>query len=302
MTFKSLVEVRNFSECAKQLGKTQGTVSQQLKELEESLGIELIERNSKSFKLTSQGQIVYNSIGNILQELNAMNTRLAAFSGKEIKKISISASSIPGEYILPKIINSFREKYPDIDFQLKVTNTKQAWQDMAENKTIFIGIGAKMTDDESLFQFLTIGSDNIIILARKNHPIFEEIAQTKLDNVESLLCKYPWIFRESGSANREEFISHISFANNIKIGLELHNNMAILNALENSNALTAISSIAFESLGKDKSLEIIKHTSIPIIHRELYLAMRKETQLNPIEELFWNFIKKIGKSGPNHDN
>jgi DNA-binding transcriptional LysR family regulator len=174
---------------------------------------------------------------------------------------------------------------------------------LQDEKVSFAAIGGFFKNQEKEYESIMIGEDKIEILAREHHPIFEILLKNgtpdlKLSETEliEVLQKYPWIFREAGSANREWFFLNFPFANKIRIGLELQNNLAIINALEHSDALTALSNLILGTLIIGKSIRPLNHPKIPEIRRQLYLVKNKTKQLNDHEQLFWDGVKTLMQS------
>ena len=296
-TFHNLVRLANFSETAKILGKTQGTISQQLKELEDAFGVILIERNSKQFKITPEGTLFETAITTIFQDLDLLTTEISKAQGKEKKKIVVSSSSIPGEYLLPKLITNFQKLDPEVEFDIKITNTQQSLHDLINGEVNFAAVGGLFNYQENDFESKRIGRDELFLIARKDHPIFNRILShnepdpnLSEEDFVKILLEYPWIFREKGSATRELFFEKHAYANSINIALELHNNFAIINTLENSDAITAISKFAYETFQDDREICRIDHPSSSPITRELLLLRRKNESLRSIEQEFWDFV------------
>jgi LysR family transcriptional regulator, transcriptional activator of the cysJI operon len=299
-TFQILVQTKNFSESAKILGKSQGTISQQLKELEEAFGgISLIKRTSKTFNLTATGKIINNEIKNIIKNLNTISDSIKKLQGVESSKINIFSSSIPGEYILPSIFMTFQHQNPDFEFKISISNTNNAIENLFAGKVKFCAVGIISEENQKKVDSINIGSDIINIIAKINHPIFARLEKLKKpvnnNQLNTLLVEYPWIFRESGSATREWFINSVNFADKLNIGLEFQDNLAILNAIESSNALSAISSYMINSENKENRFRVIENNNIPEIGRDFYLVKLKDMHLNELEKKFWDFIEKISK-------
>jgi hypothetical protein len=85
-TFKKLLQYQSFSETAKKLGKTQSAISQQLDQLEQALGVILIERDAKNFKVTAQGEIVIECISKIFANLEEMQNQLVRIATDSQKR------------------------------------------------------------------------------------------------------------------------------------------------------------------------------------------------------------------------
>jgi DNA-binding transcriptional LysR family regulator len=299
-SFRTLVRLKSFSETAIHLKKTQSAISQQLEQLETLLGTKLIVRTSKSFEITEQGRIVQEALDQIFNLFSDMEHKLIESSQHPQQKVTIASSSIPGEYILPQIISEFRKLHSYIDFEIRISNSKEAFQEINNETVTFAAVGGfhhKSTND---FDLCEIGTDQVVIVARKDHPIFKIITEVKRSDKNStdqdildIIIQYPWIFREDGSATIDWFFESIPIKEKLKIGLELHNNTAILNALEKGDALTVLSNIILKSLGSPQKFQAVQHPNLPVINRQLFLVKMKQKSLSQAEELFWNFVNDL---------
>ena len=103
--FISLLQIGSFSECAKLIGKSQGTISNVVNDIEESLGgVELIIRNSKTFEVTEFGRMFASYAQDVLNRTSAIYSEFQQMISSESPtyEINIASSSMPGEFILPK--------------------------------------------------------------------------------------------------------------------------------------------------------------------------------------------------------
>ncbi|GFP78438.1 LysR family transcriptional regulator [Clostridium fungisolvens] len=136
--FLEIVKQGNITKASKKLHIAQPHLSQQLKMLEDELGVKLIERSTRKFQITSAGQILQNRCE---QMIELMDTTL-----KEIKDIkdglngtlSIGTISSEGDTLLLNKIMNFYDKYPGITFDIREGNTKEILKLLTDG---FIEIG-----------------------------------------------------------------------------------------------------------------------------------------------------------------
>ena len=121
--FVKVAETKNFSEAARQLYLTQPTVSAHVASLEKELDTSLLCRNTKKVELTDAGRelCVY------AEEMLGIERKIRehfGLRGKEKRVLRIAASTIPSQYLLPRIMARYQEKYPGE--QLRVMETDSA--------------------------------------------------------------------------------------------------------------------------------------------------------------------------------
>ena len=112
--FVYVVENCSFSRAAELLHLTQPTISSHISGLERKLGIKLIVRTTKETYPSDAGKILYRYAKEILQIRENAAAALRSFSQEMKGTVTIAASTVPSEYYLPHLLQSFREKYPDI--------------------------------------------------------------------------------------------------------------------------------------------------------------------------------------------
>lgn len=298
-SFSYLVKYKNFSETARILNKTQGTISMHIKELEKAFGSQdhkqlLINRNSKNFQLTSEGKMLFEATQQLIGLIENVSVKIDASLEKKQKTIDIYSSSIPGEYILPEYILKYKKIHPNINVEAHISNSQDALAHLRNSNAKFCAIGGWLGESNEDFDIKKIGSDKIVIIARENHPIFINLKKLSenlpQDDVIGELMKYLWIFRESGSATFDWFMNQFPNARDFQLGLRFHNNSSILNALENSDALTALSSFVLPTTVNERTLKVVKHKLLPVIKRNLCLIKFKTVNLQKFEQEFWDLF------------
>ena len=109
----------------KQLFLTQPTISAHISSLEKELNARLFVRNTKEVKLSDDGKDLYRYARQMIDLQKKIEERFE--TGKEESKhlITIAASTIPAQYLLPKILMKFNERYPKEQVKLLETDSSQ---------------------------------------------------------------------------------------------------------------------------------------------------------------------------------
>ena len=114
--FVYVVKLKSFSKAAQRIYLTQPTISAHINSLEKELDTKLIERGTKYVYPTKPGSILYQYA---IKMLNLRDDACCSVKNynKELKgTLSICASTVPSQYILPKVVSAFREEYPHVTF------------------------------------------------------------------------------------------------------------------------------------------------------------------------------------------
>ncbi|MGA4637398.1 LysR family transcriptional regulator [Pseudomonas solani] len=130
--FVSVVECGSISAAAEHLGLTPSAVSRTLSRLEEKLATTLLNRTTRRMELTEEGRFFFDSAKEILQQMEALEERLALRQQKPAGRLRINAASPFMLHAVVPHIGDFRELYPDIQLEL---NTNDQIIDLLEHRT-----------------------------------------------------------------------------------------------------------------------------------------------------------------------
>jgi molybdate transport repressor ModE-like protein len=103
----------------------QPSATKHLKTLEAAVGEKLVERDGRASRLTEAGEIVAVHAQRVLDTLEAMQEELHALRGAERGTLALAASTTPGTYVLPSILDCFAERHPGVDVDVVIGSS--AW-------------------------------------------------------------------------------------------------------------------------------------------------------------------------------
>ncbi|HEV3431545.1 MAG TPA: LysR family transcriptional regulator [Paraburkholderia sp.] len=146
--FVAVAEERSFTRAAQRLHIAQPPLSRQIQQLEEILGVQLFERNSRPLKLTDTGRFFYQHASQLLAqtaELESMTRRV----GKIERNLSVGfvGSTLYG--MLPKIIRRYRQQHAEVELSLNEMSTMDQIKALKEGR-IDVGFGRIRLDDPSI--------------------------------------------------------------------------------------------------------------------------------------------------------
>ena len=137
--FMAIVEEGQISRAAKRLHISQPPLSLQLKLLEEKLGVILIERDTRSMKLTQAGHMLYQRAEQILGMIDTASKEVREYHGGVRGMLSIGSPPALGNIYIPDRIKEFNERYPEVQFQWREGNTFRVME-LLDAKVIEFGI------------------------------------------------------------------------------------------------------------------------------------------------------------------
>lgn len=116
--FAHVVETGNFSAAARQLGSTPSTISRQMRRLERALGTRLLERSTRSLRLTESGERVYRHGQQMLEAASHAVDAASHLSEQPRGRVSLSAPISVAKNVIHPLIPEFLRAYPEVDVQL----------------------------------------------------------------------------------------------------------------------------------------------------------------------------------------
>jgi DNA-binding transcriptional LysR family regulator len=170
-------------------------VSKQIKELEDALGVRLLERSSRGSQLTEAGRILADYAQRLTTLEQDATRAIEEFRGLKRGRLAIGASTTIGAYLLPRALSEFHRSYPDIELKLEIANTREIQRCLMEG-TIELGLTEGVIEAEHLDSEV-FHQDELVAIAPPGHRLLKKGRVTARD-----LCREPFIFREEGSGTR----------------------------------------------------------------------------------------------------
>lgn len=115
----------SFSKAARELYLTQPTVSAHISSLEKELNVRLFVRNTKEVNLSEDGRLLYEYAKQMIELEEKIVDVFLENGKKDVKCITIAASTIPAQYILPEILARFSRQYPGEQFKMLEADSQQ---------------------------------------------------------------------------------------------------------------------------------------------------------------------------------
>ena len=198
--FTKVVEHNSFSKAAEEIFLSQSTVSSHVQALERTFNTRLFDRVGREIILTPFGSRLYQWALKLLllkdEALLDLKEGMTELRGM----IRIAASSVPGQFMLPKMIKHFRNQYPNAVFQIEQTSSKVVL-DKVLNGTVDVGLlGGEFENDKLCY--IPLLKEKLVLITSNKAEIKGPV------NIQDLL-KYPFIMRNSGSGTNaaiEQFL------------------------------------------------------------------------------------------------
>src|SRR6516164_6959179 len=144
--FCDLAETESFTKAAQINGVTQSAVSQQISSLERTFKSLLIERSKKKFRLTREGQVLYDYSKQIIQTYESLHSKLQELKDIISGTIRLATIYSIGLHDLPPYIKRFMKSYPTVNVHVEYRRANQVYEDVLSN-VVDIGLVAYPTKE-----------------------------------------------------------------------------------------------------------------------------------------------------------
>lgn len=179
--FVAVAEELHFGRAAQRLHMAQPPLSQQIRSLEDELGVQLFQRTKRHVELTEAGQAFLSEARlTLAQAEHAIEVARRAGRG-ETGRLAVGFVGTTTYEVLPIIIRAFQQSYPDVELILHELTTAQQVQAL-HDKHIHIGLLRPPINDDML-AFETIHREPIGLVLPESHPLAQ---QTPLASVAAL--------------------------------------------------------------------------------------------------------------------
>ena len=195
VAFLAVVRRGSVTAAAEELVVTQPSVSAAVAALERELGVPLTERAGRTLRPTPAGAAYAPYAADVLGllEQGARAAREAADRGR--RTLRISAVTTAGEFLLPPLIQGFRERFPDLEISLDVGNRADVFQRLADHE-VDVAITGRVPEDGRLVGRPFMDNEWVLITAPG-----DALAKRRWVAMEELASR-PWLVREPGSGTR----------------------------------------------------------------------------------------------------
>lgn len=191
--FTKVVEHKSFSKAAEAVYLSQSTVSSHIQSLEKLLNVQLFDRVGRETIITAYGERLYHWALKLLQLKDE-----ALFDIKESVTdlkgvIHMGVSSVPGQFLVPKIVKKFREQYANVTFSLSEYPSKIVAEKVMSGKVDLGFLGEKYENDK--LHYVPLMKEKLVLISSKEFTLEESVS------IHDII-QYPFIMRSSDSGTK----------------------------------------------------------------------------------------------------
>ena len=288
--FEAVATSGSISRAAAEMHLTQPAVSMQMKQLEDQVGLPLLEQIGKRMFLTEAGQELRGHARQIAERMIELNAAMDQFRGLERGLLRLAVVST-ANYFLPNLIAQFSARHPGVRVSLQVANREFVLSALADNSTDLAIIGRPPEGSHVVAQ--PFMHNPLVVIAAPSHPLANgsDIPLQRLEN-ETL------VVREAGSGTRAAMERYFAeHGVGFRPGCEVGTNEAIKQAVRAGLGLGVVPAQTIELELQTRCLVVLPVAGFPIV-RQWYVVHRSQKRLSAAAATFRELLLGLNPPAP----
>lgn len=280
-TLLMVCKYMNFTKAAEKLCITQPAVSQHIRYWEEKYGIKIFEFEGKKMKLSREGEMLLNSVMTIKHDNVFLHEKIKELQTGQ-HKLVFGATLTIGEFVIPRRIAAYLNKYPEASVKMVVSNTHDLLKKIDNDEIAFALIEGYFTRNE--YDYLPYSKERYIAICGSGYQFSE-----KKETIEDMLSEN-LIIREPGSGTREILERLLGeknlVVNDFKNVVEIGNMNAIKSLVESNCGITFLYEVAAAEEIKMGRLKEVKLSDCSITHDFTFVWRKGSIFADRYKEVF----------------
>ena len=290
--FVQVAEGGSFSKAAKELFLTQPTLSAHIAALEKELNARLFVRNTKEVSLSDDGRELYKYAKQIIDLQKKIEERFETKGAESKHCITIAASTIPAQYLLPKVLKRFNERYPDEQIKIQESDSSKVVTQIIDHM-VDVGFTGTVLEKKHC-RYLPFYKDQLAVIT-PNTEKYRRLREEDKGKIDWILEEH-LIMREEGSGTRKEAEEQLKAAGipaeKLDVIASIGNQETIKKSVRQGMGITILSRLA---AADEEEAGLLLTFPIPGADagRDINLVYNKNYQLSRSAERFIRVVKEV---------
>lgn len=286
--FVNAAKYRSFSKAADATFLTQPTISTHVNNLENELGVKLLNRSGREITLTPHGHEFY------VYAVDLLNTRAKALLSVQMMKddldgiLEIQTSTIPSHYYLPALMEEFHEMYPKVRFYVEQSDSRMVNENIINQRG---EIGFTGYKGNSSLCFEPLFYDEMVLITPDTDK-YRSYGNGEEIPVEVFINE-PFVMREDGSGTKQEMekalVNGKAVFKNVEVIARMSNMTAIKQVISRGLGVSIVSEQVVKQTAIQEKLRYFRIRGLEK-KRCFYLTYNKSICLSPIAERFLEYV------------
>jgi DNA-binding transcriptional LysR family regulator len=295
--FCRIVDRRSFSLAAEEAHITQPAASQQIRSLERELKTVLLDRSRRTVTPTDAGQVLYRYGREILDLHERACTEILDLGELVAGRVTVGASSGPGDHVLPAMLTRFKEQCPGVSVYLHVDDTQAVIERVVAREFEIGAVGAPSQRPDIVVE--PLAHDEVLLVCNAEHPWARRESVTL-----SEVAAEPQVVQQEGAGIRAVVEDRMTAAGLPPARLNIVMEMGLMESAKQAciagGGVTFLSRWAID-------LELAHGALVPVIiedfeiHRDFHLVYSKNRVLSRAAEALLGFFREeYDSAGPDN--
>lgn len=287
--FVAVAEEGSFSRAAEEVLLTQSTVSQHIAALENELGVRLFDRTGRGAELTDGGVLFREHVRQVLADCDDLRQAMARFRGMEEPGLTVGASNIPANYLIPALLPALAMRHPGIVLSVRAGDSREMVEQLLAGDVALAVVGDRTEHGE--ISFAPLITDQMLLVVGTEHPWRNRQAVTPEE-----LTNTPLIVREIGSGSGRAVTQALRDAGldpeRLCIVAHLGSNEAVKQAVIGGFGAAFLSSLSIQRELAHGELHVLPLGGVAVARR-FWLATRRARTLSPAAQAFAGLLAEV---------
>ena len=285
-TFIAVIESGSIHAAARALGVSQPTVSKSIRELEETLGAPLFDRNSTGVRLSRYGEAFAPRARHLIEETRRAKDEVAQLRTGNAGRVAIGVTTSVATSVLPSAYGSLRAALPTCEIDVAEGTFPTLLKDLHNGTFDFVVAHQGLPSRDTRFDYIDLFDVDILVCTRQSNPLIHAQSLHELQDAEWILPAYASrddtdsLFAACGMQTPQRIV----YVRSVALGLSL---------LSQSDMIAPLVEPVFRSLPRDLDVGVIKirETLIPT---KVCVIYRQGESLTPVARQFITYFKEAG--------
>lgn len=284
--FLAVADAGNFARGAAALRLSQPTVSQHIAALEGELGVSLLDRSRRGVTLTEAGKLLRRHARQVVGAMTAAQQAVERFRGLEETPLRVGVSTIPGTYLVPRVMPELFARHPGLRLILLQGDSRETLDRVAADEVEMGLVGSRF--EQRGLVYTALAGDTIRLVVAPTHP-WAQVPCIALAE----LAGAPLILRESGSGTGKTVGEALRKAGLDMSALQVRAEVGSTEALK-ATVSAGVGAAFLSECACDKEVErgelVVVAVEGLVIERSFYLVRRVVRTLSPAATAFWGVL------------
>ena len=285
--FMAVVETGGFSAAAQKLYMSQPSVSNHVRNLEQSLQTTLIDRSGPRIRPTAEGEVLVEYARRVFLLTEEAVAAIREVSGVQSGRLEAGGTTTVGTYLLPRLLARFRERHPNIECDIVVGNNGQIVKRLLDGE-LGLAIVAGQPGAPQL-KTETVLDERLLLVAAPGHHLTKPT--THITPAE--LAGERFLLREPGSQTRDlQEAALIGWDLDDMAKADMWGPETIKQSVAAGLGISLISEHAIDAEVRDGRLVVLE-VDPPLRSRPVVVAYRRDRLLSPAERAFLGLVRGL---------